>query len=192
MKIMDYKTYLFLFLFKREFDGLTLTGQLALLAIEALIVFVPGIILYKKNKITIGKLIQIFALVVYAGLLFSFTVLRRRIGSRAGIVLLHINLGFNLHGIYSYWAFFYGLFNVMLFVPWGIIIGSFLKKRGFLARTLFTTLIGFFTSLAIESVQYVTGTGMLEVTDLLTNTTGAFIGGIIVSIVVFLSRKIYR
>lgn len=73
------------------------------------------------------------------------------------------------------------LFNVLLFVPWGII-----ATRYFGQRVLGATVSGFLASLVIESTQYTGLWGQYEcayrladVDDLLANTTGALLGALL-------------
>ncbi|MDO5065867.1 MAG: VanZ family protein [Propionibacteriaceae bacterium] len=78
-------------------------------------------------------------------------------------------------------------FNVLLFVPWGIIVRRFLR-RGF----FFTVITGFLVSLFIEVTQ---GTGLwgiypcayrlADVDDLITNTTGALLGALLAPLVLW-------
>ena len=78
-------------------------------------------------------------------------------------------------------------FNVLLFIPWGIIVRRFLR-RGF----LFTVGTGFLVSLLIEATQ---GTGLwgiypcayrlADVDDLITNTSGALLGALIAPLVLW-------
>ena len=67
----------------------------------------------------------------------------------------------------------YVIENILLFVPFGF-LGSwaFEKMRRFF-RCLAT---GAFTSLCIESLQLVTGRGVFQIDDILTNTLGAVVG----------------
>lgn len=63
--------------------------------------------------------------------------------------------------------------NIVLFIPCGIFLKMLLKKSGW------TILVSFFVTLAIETVQLLTGRGLFEMSDLLFNTLGATIGVII-------------
>ena len=60
--------------------------------------------------------------------------------------------------------------NIILFVPCGMFMKLLLKKDG---RSI---LMGFLATLAIETVQLLTGRGLFEVSDLLFNTLGVAIG----------------
>lgn len=192
LRMLNTNYYLFKYILQREIEGLTLKNQLTLLIMEAFIVFVPGFILHKKKKITFGRMISVFALIAYAGILFSFTVFRRQPGSRTGIVHLNINPGFGPGGIYSWWATILSIFNVFLFMPWGVVVCFLVKSKYGILRIIITTAIGFITSLIIEITQFYTGTGMFEATDLLTNTVGAFIGSLIASTALFIVRCIKK
>jgi glycopeptide antibiotics resistance protein len=77
------------------------------------------------------------------------------------------------------------VFNVVLFVPWGVL------WRRFLGRGVVTaTLSGLLVSLAIETTQYTGIFGLIgcsyrvaDVDDLLANTVGALIGAVIAPVV---------
>ncbi|WP_081676171.1 VanZ family protein [Butyrivibrio sp. AC2005] len=174
--------YLIEIILRRETEGITLTNQFILLILEVLAVFGSGIILHKKKYISYRRLFQIFLLVAYAGVLMSFTVLRRQPGSRIGIVNLDVDLGVTANGIYSIWKVIFNGLNIILFVPWGFVVCSFFKNRGFLFRILASTVIGSVTSLFLECIQLLTGTGRFEVNDLITNTVGTFIGAVILAV----------
>lgn len=62
--------------------------------------------------------------------------------------------------------------NVIAFVPFGILADCLSRRRSLWRPTL----AGFCLSLFLETTQYITGLGASDVTDLITNTTGAFAG----------------
>ena len=63
--------------------------------------------------------------------------------------------------------------NILLFIPYGFLLPMAWKKgRGWWK----TILIGFGTSLAIEVLQLVSGRGVFQTDDIITNTMGAFVG----------------
>ena len=170
--------------FVAEIQGIKLENQLVLLAIEALLVFVPGIVLQKNGKITYRRLVHIFLLLAYLGIVLSITVFRRAEGSREGIVHLGVILGFGIKtGQPSKWVGTFSAFNVLLFVPLGVLIFFFFREKKALRGVGLTTLIGMMISLAIETTQLITGRGMFEVSDIITNTAGSFIGAFIVWII---------
>lgn len=93
----------------------------------------------------------------------------------------------SLRGLLTSFTFLQVAFNVLLFVPWGVILRRHLR-RGF----VFTVATGFLVSLLIETTQ---GTGMwglypcayrlADVDDLLTNTAGALFGALVAPLVLW-------
>ena len=72
--------------------------------------------------------------------------------------------------------------NIAVFVPFGFFLSEFLAsaKRLRPGRRLgLATLVGFGLSLCIESLQLVLKVGFFELTDLVMNTVGAFVGALI-------------
>lgn len=71
--------------------------------------------------------------------------------------------------------------NIAVFVPFGFLLSEFLAsaKRLRPGRRLgLATLAGFGLSLCIESLQLVLKVGFFEVTDLVMNAVGAFVGAV--------------
>jgi glycopeptide antibiotics resistance protein len=62
--------------------------------------------------------------------------------------------------------------NVLIFVPFGLLLGLNLKRLN-LWRNL---LIVLFVSLSFEVLQYIFAIGATDITDVITNTLGGFIG----------------
>ncbi len=62
--------------------------------------------------------------------------------------------------------------NVFVFVPFGVLLPFFIKKR----KSLITAIIFTITTFAFEIQQLLTGLGGFDVTDLMTNILGGFIG----------------
>ena len=82
------------------------------------------------------------------------------------------------------------LFNMAVFVPFGLALGVFFRSTGMgLWRCLGrVTLVAFGLSFCIECIQWVLHVGIFEVTDLVLNTAGAGVGGG----VVFGGREVIR
>ena len=76
------------------------------------------------------------------------------------------------------WFAFTYLFvgNIVWFVPFGMYLQYIGKQK----TLLHTAIYGFLFSLLIETLQYVFGTGFSELDDLVLNTLGAWIGGVLV------------
>ena len=62
--------------------------------------------------------------------------------------------------------------NCMLFIPFGLLLDVNFKKPGFLRKLLF--ILAF--SVAVEVLQYLFAIGAADITDVITNTAGGFIG----------------
>ena len=69
--------------------------------------------------------------------------------------------------------------NIIMFIPFGLYCVGCKKKT-----ILSTSVMGFSLSFLIETAQYVLGVGASEVDDLVLNTIGCLIGGIIAKMLV--------
>ena len=90
-----------------------------------------------------------------------------------------VNFGFDriVHPSVSGWAEL--ISNIGVFIPFGLFLSEFLAsaKRFSAGRRLgLATLAGFGLSLCIECLQLVLHVGYFELTDLVMNTLGAFVG----------------
>ena len=70
--------------------------------------------------------------------------------------------------------------NVLVFVPFGILVPILRKKL----TPLSTTILAFFTTLAIESFQMIVAFGYFTYVDLICNTLGAILGIIIYALLI--------
>ncbi|MDR2931393.1 MAG: VanZ family protein [Propionibacteriaceae bacterium] len=93
--------------------------------------------------------------------------------------------GMSWMSILTGWNVMQMVLNVLLFMPLGVIVRHLWK-----AGVIRTTLVGFVVSLLIESTQY-TGNWftaacpyrVADVNDLMTNTLGAFLGGLVAMVI---------
>ena len=65
--------------------------------------------------------------------------------------------------------------NLAIFIPLGVLLPCLFRKLNLLK----TVLIGFLVSLSFELLQLAFGIGVTDIDDLLLNTLGAFIGGVL-------------
>lgn len=65
--------------------------------------------------------------------------------------------------------------NVALFIPFGFLLVTIIAER-WRIPIVFSTLLGFFVSVGIETAQYVYAIGYTDVDDVVCNTVGAFLG----------------
>lgn len=135
----------------------------------------------KKPKPSRFYVFVTFMFYIYLAMLILITILSRIPGQYrdADLALLQ-HIGHN-HRLDAYFTE-----NIILFVPFGL-LGSclFPRLRGFFP-VFFSSI---FTSLAIEIVQYVTGTGLFQLDDLFTNSVGAVLGYLLFLILDRLFRK---
>lgn len=66
--------------------------------------------------------------------------------------------------------------NVFAFVPFGLFVGYFLRKKKF--TFIKTALLGFGFTVLIEGIQLVTKVGICDIDDVLLNTAGVVIGAV--------------
>lgn len=165
--------------FVQETKGIRVSNMLLILVSSAAVCLISRS-LVKKRKVSFADMLHIYLFLVYMGFLLTITLFRRPMGSREGIVHLLINLGFGLRtGQPSMRISAFSIFNILLFVPFGILACSAIKNKSRAKRVLITTVLGAALSLTIESLQLATGRGMFETTDLLTNTIGSLLGALI-------------
>jgi hypothetical protein len=133
-------------------------------------------------------------ILLYASFVGQITILRRTPGTNSS-VYLDFYLGSIKGGFYGRQQMFYSILNVLLFVPWGFLLGLWRSKSPAVIRVFMVTCYSFLTSICIESLQYITKRGHFEINDMVTNTAGGFIGAviaIIVSAIFTKGRKIYH
>ena len=64
------------------------------------------------------------------------------------------------------------ILNCLCFIPFGLLLNVNFKKIGFLSKLAFM----FVFSLTAELIQYIFAIGATDITDLITNTAGGFLG----------------
>lgn len=121
----------------------------------------------KQGKDTVS-LPAVTCLVMYVAVLLTITYFSRESGSRIGMDL----------ELFSTWGInrrnnAYVVENVLLFIPYGFILAWASNRQRHFVLNLLT---GALTSLAIESMQLVTGRGYFQIDDILTNILGTILG----------------
>lgn len=178
------------FLFVEQIDGIYYSDLLIMVILAALISFVPGYILHVKKGLPWRRVFLAFITLSYLGVILMLTIFRRDVGSASAIIYVRLNLGFTKTKIYSVRQMMYSFLNLLLFVPWGFLLGLFRTSERPLRIIFLTTLTGFLTSSSIEIIQRITRTGKFEVTDLFTNTVGTFLGVVIAVIGITICKRI--
>lgn len=121
----------------------------------------------KRGKSPVS-LLAVSCLVMYVVVLLVITYFSRESGSRVGMDL----------DLFSTWGInrrnnAYVVENVLLFIPYGFTLAWAAPRQ----RHFFINLLtGALTSLAIESMQLVTGRGYFQIDDILTNILGTIVG----------------
>jgi VanZ family protein len=69
--------------------------------------------------------------------------------------------------------------NVLLFIPFGLLGMSTLRRGPFIVRLLLVTLLGALLSAGVEALQLFTVDRTTSIADLITNSTGAFLGAVL-------------
>jgi glycopeptide antibiotics resistance protein len=62
--------------------------------------------------------------------------------------------------------------NIIIFIPFGLLLNVNFKKAGFLPKLAFVLIC----SLTFELIQFVFAIGATDITDVITNTVGGFLG----------------
>lgn len=64
------------------------------------------------------------------------------------------------------------IYNVVVFIPFGLLLSVNLKRANFWRKLVFVLIV----SLAAELMQFVFAIGVTDITDVITNTAGGFLG----------------
>lgn len=64
------------------------------------------------------------------------------------------------------------IYNFVVFIPFGLLLSVNLKRTSFWRMLAFV----FVFSLAVETIQFVFAIGVTDITDVITNTSGGFVG----------------
>ncbi len=118
----------------------------------------------------------------YLALMVIITFLSREDGSAEGIDLV-IGSGLNINARNDA----YLVENILLFVPYGFCYAWYRCRKGILFSGLF---VGFTTSFLIETMQLITGRGIFQLDDIITNTIGCVLGTMFFQMPAWFWRKI--
>lgn len=140
-------------------------------------VFLPFLVSFflKKPHGTILRKIGLLAFFLYA--IYAMTLLDRM---DTGVSLLSLDFLWTwkraFEGSVKYQYFIVG--NIMLFVPYGMVVTSLFPKEK--RRWWIALLIGIATSGCIEVAQMVFHAGLCELDDVILNTIGMLVGYVVV------------
>ena len=139
----------------------------------------------KKNNTDRLHVICIICFIIYIITLLKLTVFRSGGTFMGGTLNLEFFKGYVQMVKHHVWGTFIYLFvgNIAWFVPLGFFLKFNLKNKWGLV-----VLYGFLVSLIIEILQYIWGTGVTEVDDLILNTIGTIFGATIFS----MAKRLFR
>lgn len=131
-----------------------------------------GVHLIRKKKdgdgIEVGRRGMLTVFLAYLMVVFYMTFLCREPGSRNDISLVLFETWgeqFSSHAMF--------IENIILFIPFGMLLPLLYRRfrQGWIC-----VLAGFLCSCSIEIMQHLTGTGYLQLDDIVTNTAGTLLG----------------
>lgn len=150
-----------------------------------LIIRMVYLLFIKKNKKEkkMRREIGLNVFVFYVILLIHLTVFREEhnigniefnIQTLTSINLTPLVHTFKLTQGVTLFDYYYNLYgNIFWFVPMGFVVPYLLNKKPYFMKTI---LIGFCFSFSIETLQFIFGTGITDIDDLIFNTIGTLIG----------------
>lgn len=138
----------------------------------------------RKRGFAWKKFGKLFMLLCYICFMFQVAIYRREPGSRH-LISSDIDFGSLSGDFLSVQQVVYCLLNIAFFIPLG---AFFMIQRwnqdetGMIFReNIMVTLCCFLLSFSIECIQLATSTGFFELTDIIVNTGGGFIGAFLAS-----------
>lgn len=164
-----------------QFGGMSIEWYFILVSVGLCIVGV--IFLFNRflgyRDIRCRNLISGILTVLYLAFILEVTLFCRENGSRSGIVLKPFSEFKGVKNDYQWVLILYAALNVLLFVPYGIAVSMYtwLEQKSVYMKIVWCAMIGFLTSLCIEVIQLLSGRGFYEVEDLVCNTIGCIVGG---------------
>lgn len=132
-------------------------NQRLLIGIVGGLVLLSAISSRKQNRIL---------MVLYSTVIVYMTLLNRPVGPRSISLSLFWSYRLLPHSPYFQRQV---LYNILLFVPVGMILSRLRPKWN-------TVVYPFYISLGIEMLQFITGRGLFELDDLVSNTLGGLAG----------------
>ena len=122
-----------------------------------------------KGKLLQGSRVMLAVYLIYT---FYLTVVSRASSSKDSIRTEWLEGYKSFHDVY---AISENYLNILLFVPIGCLVGLVARKY----RLIYAVLVGLFVSETIECAQLIWQRGTFDVNDLMNNTIGALVGGVI-------------
>lgn len=123
---------------------------------------------YVKKSCMPGAIVKYFLFIFYLLMVLEIAYISREPGSRDGVDMIILSTWGE-----SVWAKAAVIENVMMFLPFGVMVPWIWKK---LRKFKSFVLLPIICSIALEGLQLVTKRGYCQIDDVLTNTCGAIVG----------------
>lgn len=148
----------------------------------------------EKKKGGFFATVAIILFIIYIGILFK-EIIFKRMGPLEMLSLVDEGIEYITKPEINFIPFYYGsgrwfnrvdiLGNILVFIPLGVFTGAIFNKGRFFKTTFLALLLSF----SFEGTQYLFNIGSPDITDIITNTTGAVIGLIGCSMVRLIFRE---
>jgi glycopeptide antibiotics resistance protein len=122
----------------------------------------------RSNQLTFG-LYLIYLAVLFWIIVLKLSVRFTYMGQQRSMNLIPYNQPLMLNGKADLGEI---LLNALVFVPMGVYVAILFRKWSAIKSILFFS----FSSMVLESIQYITALGAFDITDIINNTLGGTIG----------------
>jgi glycopeptide antibiotics resistance protein len=126
---------------------------------------------YGENmeKVLSRALLIVYLLILVWLVLFKFSFNLSVMHNGTGLNLIPFAASGNMHGGINFSEI---ILNCLFFIPLGLLLGVNLKKTEFIWKLSLVIMF----SLTAEIIQFIFAMGAADITDVITNTTGGFLG----------------
>lgn len=193
---MSYVTHYLEYIVKQQMRGFSvkifIEMSFALIIILFLTMFIYSHI--KSKKISWISFFKWSFLLVYACFMFHVAIYRREPGTRF-LISTDINFGSLSGNFIAVQQVVYCVLNMLFFIPLGALFllnrWQYSTENILIKETVMVTLCCFLASFLIECTQLLTATGYFELTDIVVNTAGGFVGALLMSLLLNALQKIF-
>ena len=172
-----------------EFRNVSVTNLLISSMVGAAIVHVSCMIYFrvKRHPIYLNTELMIILLISYTIFIAQVTLMSRGLENQRRVFdtkLLWIDKSMDQN--------ITNLMNILLFIPYGILVTGIHMGRNRVRRFLLVVNYSFLASLLIECMQYITKRGYFEIDDLEANIVGGMAGSIFLSLSIKLGGLFHK
>lgn len=155
------------------------TGTIIMLFFRVSVVFFSYVLLLMSFKMKITKPVKYILWIAYLGTIFLLLFARKAQYNSINLSLHRVLR--ELHGRRSQ-IYFIG--NILFFVPFGYLF----RKLNFFIMVLIALCMEF----TIETMQHITGRGVFDIGDIITNMTGILLGYIVVNLIRYIKKMVEK